>query len=87
MRCQNSIKKEIEDGLEEYDDQKPMKLSSVGKRMTKITHCPVCHFGVNSPDNGGTTACFHCDLCGFTECMHTDNEINYLMGKEYECNS
>src|ERR1700735_2059614 len=34
-----------------------------------ILTCPECGKGTNSVDRGGTETCFHCDSCGFVECL------------------
>ena len=31
--------------------------------------CPICALGKNSQEKGGNINCFHCDNCGFIECM------------------
>jgi len=41
--------------------------------------CPVCGNGKNSKDHGGTERCFHCDVCGFVECMFRNDEYTELV--------
>ena len=38
--------------------------------MNRWNHkCPICATGKNSSRLGGSDFCFHCDTCGFIECM------------------
>lgn len=81
MKCKNVLFKDIVDGINEYEADKPMKLAFfIGHQITEIKVCPMCKVGVNSAKAGGNEHCFHCDLCGFVECAHSDQEIEYLKG-------
>jgi len=37
-----------------------------------LCQCPECGIGRNNPEQGGNKTCFHCDNCGWTECVDDD---------------
>jgi hypothetical protein len=39
--------------------------------QTTFHKCPSCKVGKNSRDLGGNDLCFHCDSCGYVQCVES----------------